>query len=258
MEFKFFNYTFSSNLEEVKEYLIKENIKFIKTKEEITFAIDNEFCNNPINVTMSYIYDEITRIVLFCEPKSFGNRKKLEEHLNENYELVENSLNDMKKIYKGLEYLIYVDNSTDLWIDVKFHYIDEKKEQRKIFKNVILFTIFGVILSALFISLYLILNNLVLNIIFAIVAILYALWQFIFIYLRKALINRKLKIALCIIIPLLYMLVMFIAFIFLFIRIGGDFKYFSYPFVGNALMIFIYLSPSFHLLLLIMSGLTYA
>ena len=70
--------------------------------------------------------------------------------------------------------------------------------------------------------------------------------------------SRGSKIALCIIIPFLYILVMTFVTVIFFARAGALTEPDIFFNVIDVLMVFIYLSPSFHLIILLMEGMSYA
>ena len=259
MEFKFFNYIFPNDLESFKQYLTSNMIEFKIKDYQIFFHFENQYCKKLIEASATFDGDKITRLELKCNPISFNNRKKIEGELDSKYKLIERDLHTLRRIYEAEEYSIIVNNPETLWIDVQFEPVDESKEEKLQLKRTILFTVLGVILSTICIILYLSFkSNIFLNLLTAIIAVSYAMYQFIFLYIRKALMSRGSKIALCIIIPFLYILIMTFVTVIFFARAGALTEPDIFFNVIDVLMVFIYLSPSFHLIILLIEGMSYA
>lgn len=261
MEFCFFNYIFPNDLETLKQYLLENQITYKIIDNKMFFQFENECCNKPIVVSVAFDNGKIIRIQLKCYPISFNNKKRIIEELNSKYKYIERDANTLNRIYETDEYRIVVNDPGNILIDVQFESVQQldKKEEKLQIKRIIMFTIIGVLLSTLFITLYFInKSNLLINIITAVLSIAYAMFQFIYLYLRKTLMDRSEKIILCILIPLIYIVVLSILAIFLFAKIGVSFDPETKINIIDILFIFIYLAPSFHVLALIASGLAYA
>lgn len=259
-KFNFYSYVFPNKTSQLKKYLLEENINYKIREDQIFFEFDNEYCKRPIMACATFENDNVTRLQLKCYPISFNNKKAIEVYLDSQYNLVEKDYNAIRRIYEADGYTIVANNPDSILIDVQFEQIIfvEKKENKKKFKKILIFTILGLCLSSLFITLYFIYkSNVVLNILTAITAIVYALFQFVFIYIKKSLIQRKYKIALCVIIPFIYFLLMCILLLFLFVQTGIILDFNTVLNLVDILFVIIYLSPSFHLLLLLLAGLQY-
>ena len=264
MNFRFYEYSFPNKVDIFKEYLSNNNMNYRIIDNNIFFQFENQYCKKLIEASATFEEDRITRLQLKCYPISFNNRKKIEEELDSKYKLVEKDLNSMKRIYEAEDYTIVLNNPENLLIDVQFEpvlYVQQKEDKLQL-KRTIIFTVLGVLLSTLFITLYFnYKSNLVLNIITAIVAISYAIFQFAYLYLRKSLLSKGTKIALCIIIPFVYVLLLIVLLIFALARTGILFESdFTLSLINSidAIFVFVYLSPSFHILLLLAAGLSYA
>ena len=179
--------------------------------------------------------------------------------MDSKYKLIEKDLHTLRRIYEAEEYSIIVNNPETLWIDVQFEPVDESKEEKLQLKRTILFTALGVVLSIICIILYVSFkSNIFLNLLTAIIAVSYAMYQFIFLYIRKALMSRGSKIALCIVVPFLYILIMTFVTVIFFARAGALTEPDIFFNVIDVLMVFLYLSPSFHLIILLIEGMSYA
>ena len=217
------------------------------------------FAKKNIEVSATFSGDKITRLQLKCYPISFNNRKKIEEEIEAKYKFIEKDLNFQKRVYEAEGFYIIVHNPETLLIDVQFQPVIEGKVDKLQLKRTILFTIIGVFLSALFIILYFTYKtSVILHVLTSIIAISYAMYQFIFLYIRKLLMDKSRKIALCIVIPFIYLLlIIFLSFFYF-----GMMGFLPDPnlanILGDILMVIIYISPSFHLLLLLLAGLSYA
>jgi len=157
---------------------------------------------------------------------------------------------------------IVVNNPESLLIDVQFELVTpltERKEAVKHYKAIALFTAIGLVLSVAFIALYFSFKSLVsLHVFTSIVSLAYGLFQFFYLYLRKSMYSKNTKLAICIVIPIIYFALVIITSIFMFIRIG-DPDIFSERFIFiDVLMVLIYMVPSFHIVLLLLAGLAYA
>lgn len=259
-KFNFYSYVFPNKTSQLKKYLLEENINYKIREDQIFFEFDNEYCKRPIMACATFENDKIIRLQLKCYPISFNNKKAIETFLDSQYNLVEKDYNTIRRIYEADDYTIVANNPDSILIDVQFEQIIfvERKENKKKFKKILIFTILGLCLSSLFISLYFIYkSNVVLNIITAITSIIYALFQFVFIYIKKSLIQRKYKIVLCVIIPFVYFWLMCVLLLFIFVHTGIILDFKTMVNIVDILFVIIYLSPSFHFLLLILAGLQY-
>ena len=99
MEFKFYNYIFSNDLETFENYLFDNAITYYIKDNQMFFKLENEYCKRSVEASATFENDKITRLQLKCYPISFNNRKKIEEELDSNYKLIEKDLSFMKRIY---------------------------------------------------------------------------------------------------------------------------------------------------------------
>ena len=204
MEFKFFNYVFSDDLNALYHYLSENKIEYKTRKKTIGFKITNDYCKSPIHVLVTFQKDKVIRIELYCQPISYNNRKAIEEEMNTNYKLIKKNLDTFSSSYQANDYIIKLVNPEEIWIDVQFEEVIENKmlEDKKHNKKVFLFTIVGIVLSILFIVLYFSFKDLlILNVFNAIIASAYAMFQFYYIYLKDTYKSKGVKIAICIVIP---------------------------------------------------------
>lgn len=261
MEFKFYNYIFSNDLETFENYLFDNAITYYIKDNQMFFKLENEYCKRSVEASATFENDKITRLQLKCYPISFNNRKKIEEELDSNYKLIEKDLSFMKRIYETDDYTIVMHNPENILIDVQFEpvlYV-EKKESKLQLKRKIIFTIIGVILSVLFMILYFSnKTNVILNTLTAIIAFSYAMYQFIFLYIRKLLWDMGHKIALGVSVPILYFLIVPLLFGFFLLLCGLSLEDAQLINLFDFFMVLVYLSPSFHLLILFAIGLSYA
>ena len=260
MEFKFFEYIFSNDLNIFYDYLNKNNINYKTKRNKINFEIHNNCCKVPIEIVASYKDNKITRIELYCQPISFNNRKKIEEEMNSNYRLLEKNLDTSTSYYEANNYDIKMINPEHIWIDVQFERIIENKrlEEENHHKKISIFTIFGVILSVLFIFLYFkFKDKFILNMLTAVIASLYAMFQFYCIYLKDTYKSKGTKIAICIVIPFIYIFCLILISLLFVIRSEILIDSFGSVNILDVLFVIIYLSPSFHILLLVVALLGY-
>ena len=251
MEFKFFNYKFSNDLTMLYDYLKENNIKYKVFKNYIKFNLINEYCKKPIEIKVLFSNELITRMYFTCIPISFNNRKKIEEEIITNYKLTESNMDTSTSYYEAEDYVIKVVNPEMILIDVQFEKVIENVhiEQKKNNKLIILFTIIGVVFSVLFIFLYFKFKFQPLNIITAVIACGYALYQFYYIYLKEKLISNIGKIAVLFFVPILYIGLISVFSLLLGIRMeivpDSNFKIS----LLDVIFVFMYLFPSFHLVL---------
>lgn len=262
MIFKFYNYEFEDQYDKLISYLNVNSIEYKMLDNLLVFQIKNENCNKPIDVHATVAENRITRLQLKCYPISFMYRKRIELELDNNYNLINKEYNASIRTYDSGEYAIVVNNPESLLIDVQFELVTsltERKEAVKHYKAIALFTAIGLVLSVAFIALYFSFKSLVsLHVFTSIVSLAYGLFQFFYLYLRKSMYSKNTKLAICIVIPIIYFALVIITSIFMFIRIG-DPDIFSERFIFiDVLMVLIYMVPSFHIVLLLLAGLAYA
>ena len=261
MNFRFYEYNFPNKLDVFKEYLSNNNMNYRIIDNNIFFQFENQYCKKLIEASATFEEDRITRLQLKCYPISFNNRKKIEEELDSKYKLVEKDFNSMKRIYEAEDYTIVLNNPENLLIDVQFESVlkYEKKEEKLQLKKTIFFTVVGVIISTVFIILYFSFkSNVILNVATLIIAIAYAIFQFAYLYLRKSLMSKEYKVVVCILIPIFYLLLATFTLIVLFAKANVQLDLNFDTNIVDVLFVLVYLSPSFHLLLLLMAGLSYA
>ena len=98
----------------------------------------------------------------------------------------------------------------------------------------------------------------ILNVATLIIAIAYAIFQFAYLYLRKSLMSKEYKVVVCFLIPIFYLLLATFTLIVLFAKVNVQLDSNIDINIVDVLFVLVYLSPSFHLLLLLMAGLSYA
>ena len=101
-------------------------------------------------------------------------------------------------------------------------------------------------------------SNVALNVATLIVAMAYAIFQFAYLYLRKSLMSKEYKVVVCFLIPIFYLLLATFTLIVLFAKANVQLDSNFDTNIVDVLFVLVYLSPSFHLLLLLMAGLSYA
>ena len=152
-------------------------------------------------------------------------------------------------------------NPENILIDVQFEpvlYV-EKKENKLQLKRKIIFTLIGILLSVSFLILYFSdKSNVTLHIITAIIAFSYAMYQFIFLYIRKLLWDTGHKIVLGVSFPILYFLIVPLLFVIFLLFCGITLKDIMLINFTDFFMVSVYLAPSFHLLILLAIALSYA
>lgn len=261
--FKFKSYEFSNQLDNLERYLIEKNIIYKKNKVFLRFQITNEDCSQKVEVKAYYLKNTVYRIMLYFYPIAHSNMMNLIKYFEDNFTLINKDVNKSERVFND-GYDIFVTNSYYLTVDVRFEVLTttlQKIERNDMRMKVVSLTIVGILMSALFIFLYFKFKEYyLLSILTAIIALIYAFSQVYFIYIKDACLSKSGKKKVMIVVPILFVAVVAFTSFFLAVRVtDGDIKNQISKFSWlDIIMVFIYLCPSFHILVLLLALASYA
>lgn len=260
-DFKFYNYVFANSISSLVCYLNAQAIEFKINKCFISFRIECSDCKQPVEVKAFYKENIITDMRLRCYPKSYTSGKNIELSVGRDYKLKNNDINNSTKEYVAEGYSIFLKNPYNIEIIVEFEIVSEKEQRKREWYNlptIIGFTGGGLALSVLFITLYFCFRNIIwVNILTALIAISYAFVELYFCHIKNSFLSRVGKLIMMVVMPLLFLYVFILIILFLVVRITGEMTNPGLNWIDFS-MVLLYSLPSFHIILLIMAGLSYA
>ena len=264
--FNFYNYEFSNDAFTLEEYLISNHIEYTKDSGSIKFFIKIDDSDKLVSANSIISNNKVERMYITITPKSYSSRKNIETEIEHRYNLISKDMNTMTRVYEADDYKIIFQSPENIRIDIQFENVTiemERKQDKEHRKKVIIFTAIGLLLSVLFMMLYFSFKEMIwLHIMTAIISILYALYQFFYLYLKNILYGKTEKIIICILGIIIFIGLVLVGGFFVIARIGadaGDMNVFNNNFnILDMLMCIIYALPAFHLVLLILALFSYA